>query len=53
VRDDGLWLQPIDGGQAIEIEQPLFPESEWSRLPLSLSYFGQIDWTGQFSWWSP
>jgi len=53
VSGNGLWLAPARGGRPVEIERPLFPESEWNQLPLSLSYFGQIDWTGQFSWSSP
>jgi hypothetical protein len=53
VSGDGLWLAPASGGKPVEIERPLFPESTWKTLPFSLSFNGQIDWTGQFSWSSP
>ena len=53
VRNDGLWLSPLKGN-ATEVEYPLFPPQQWRSVGNdNLSYFGQIDWTGQFSWWSP
>ena len=52
VRNDGLWLQPIDGGAPIEIEHPLFA-SDALTGPDSVDYFGQIPWTAQFTWKSP
>jgi hypothetical protein len=53
VNNDGLWLAPASGGKPVEIERPLFPESTWKAPPLSISFNGHIDWTGQFSWSSP
>jgi hypothetical protein len=54
VSGDGLWLAPVGrGGKAVEIEHPLFPEQQWNTTSATISYFGQIDWTGQFSWSSP
>lgn len=53
VSNDGLWLVPVRGGPAVEIESPLFPPRQWKTLSGDISYYGQIDWTRQFSWWSP
>jgi hypothetical protein len=54
VRDDALWLSPVVGGKASEIAGPLFPLSEWRNiLSSAISFYGQINWTGQFAWWSP
>ncbi len=53
VSGDGLWLAPAAGGKPVEIARPLFPEKIWKAQPTSISFNGQIDWTGQFSWWSP
>jgi hypothetical protein len=54
VSGDGLWLAPVGrGGKAVAIEYPLFPHQQWNTTSATISYFGQIDWTGQFSWWSP
>jgi WD40-like Beta Propeller Repeat len=56
VSGDGLWLAAASGGRPVEIEHPLFPERQWSNgagPSGAISYFGQIHWTGQFSWWSP
>jgi hypothetical protein len=52
VRDDGLWLQPLSGGAAVEIEHPLLSSAALSG-PDSVDYFGQIPWSAEFSWWSP
>lgn len=52
VQDDGLWLAPAAGGRPTRIVYPLFkPDGLYSSL--SNDYYGQIPWTGQFSWWSP
>jgi hypothetical protein len=53
VSGDGLWLAPAGGGRPVEIVRPLFPRSVWTQLPISVSFDGSIDWTSQFSWWSP
>ncbi len=55
VANDALWLAPAAGGKPIEIAEPLYPRSEWLRQdsPQSISYYGQINWTGQFTWHSP
>ncbi|MGH8995352.1 MAG: TolB family protein [Acidimicrobiales bacterium] len=50
---DGLWLYSVSGGSPTEIADPLFPPIEWTGMAGSISYYGQIDWSGQFSWWSP
>ena len=44
VANDGIWLWRDLKGVPIEITSPLFPKNNWN------SYFGQIDWTGQFAW---
>jgi len=53
VSDDGLWLAPVPRGRPVEIEHPLFPEQEWKTVQTTgtISYYGQIAWTAQFSWW--
>jgi hypothetical protein len=55
VSGDGLWLAPVAGGKPVEIEHPLFSQRQWSTIgtTATISYYGQIDWTGQFSWSSP
>ncbi len=50
VSGDGHWLTPVAGGRPVEIEHPLFPQKQWKTTSSAISYFGQIDWTGQFSW---
>jgi hypothetical protein len=53
---DGLWLMPLSTGQPIEIVHPLYAVTEWnSRVSHlgTISYYGQIPWKHQFSWWSP
>ena len=55
VSNDGLWLAPVGSGKPVEIEHPLFPEQQWNTIgtTATISYYGQIPWTGQFSWSSP
>lgn len=52
---DGLWLMPLATGTPVEIVHPLYADTEWnskvSHLS-SISYYGQIPWKDQFSWWS-
>jgi dipeptidyl aminopeptidase/acylaminoacyl peptidase len=53
VSDDGLWIAPLNG-KPIEIEYPLFPTQQWKAVARDgLSFYGQIPWSGQFSWSSP
>ncbi len=53
VKGDGLWLAPLSG-KPIEIEYPLFPPRQWWRVGTNgLSFYGQINWAGQFGWSSP
>ncbi|MHB1497290.1 MAG: hypothetical protein ACYCXN_05195, partial [Acidimicrobiales bacterium] len=53
VRDNALWLSPVLGGKATELETPLFPPAEWQDVLRSgISFYGQVNWGGQFSWWS-
>ncbi len=44
--NDGLWLVPALAEHPVEIASPLFPADQWP------SYYAQVDWTGQFDWWS-
>jgi hypothetical protein len=55
VSGDALWLVPAKGGRPTEVASPLFPPSQWRDIGSSdlLSYYGQVDWAGQFNWWSP
>jgi hypothetical protein len=53
VNDNALWLSPALGGKAIELETPLFPPAQWQDvLSSELSFYGQVAWADQFSWWS-
>lgn len=54
--DDGLWLMPLATGRPIEVVHPLYAQREWNdkSSPLGwISFYGQIPWQSQFSWWSP
>ena len=54
VSGDALWLSPATGGKPTEIATPLFAPAEWLHPRFGvISYYGQIDWTGQFNWRSP
>ena len=44
--DDGVWLLPSLDAKPVQIATPLFTPSNWP------SYFGQIAWSAQMSWWS-
>jgi dipeptidyl aminopeptidase/acylaminoacyl peptidase len=45
--DDGVWLLPRLDAKPVRIATPLFALSSWP------SYFGQMAWPAQLSWWSP
>lgn len=47
VADDALWLVPSSGGKPEKIAGPLYPRSAWP------SYYGQVDWSGEFAWAPP
>ena len=57
VDNDELWLWPVGQTKPTEVAGPLFPEAEWKTNASSggqyLSYYNQIPWSAQFSWWSP
>ena len=54
VSNDALWLTPATGGRAVEVASPLFPPAEWEDIVSSgLSFYGQVTWASQFTWWSP
>ena len=44
VADDSLWLLPVLSKKAVRIESPLFQPGAWP------SYYGQVNWSGQFAW---
>jgi len=44
VADDGLWLLTGLTAPPVEVAKPLFPANAWP------SYYGQVDWSGQFAW---
>ena len=53
--NDGLWLMPLSTGKPVEIVHPLYSESDWNSKGshlASVSFYGQIPWHDQFSWWS-
>jgi len=54
VAGDGLWLAPAAGGKPTEIAAPLFAPAKLLHPGLDpISYYGQINWNGQFAWRSP
>jgi hypothetical protein len=58
VSNDSLWMWPVNGAHPVEIAGPLFSEQAWHDANALdggqyLSYYHQVDWIGQFSWWSP
>jgi dipeptidyl aminopeptidase/acylaminoacyl peptidase len=44
--DDSVWLLPRLAAKPVRIATPLFAPASWP------SYFGQIAWPAQLSWWS-
>jgi Tol biopolymer transport system component len=46
VSDDGLWLDADLASSPVEIARPLFTPGDWPQ------YYGQVDFSSQFSWWS-
>jgi hypothetical protein len=44
VDNDGLYLLPRIGATPEPIAKPMFPPNAWT------SYYGEINWTGNFSW---
>lgn len=44
VRDDSLWLGPVGTASSARVAGPLFASAAPS------GYYGQVDWTTQFSW---
>jgi len=44
VADDALWLLPTASGKPVRIASPLFTANVWP------SFYGEVDWTGQFAW---
>ncbi len=47
IANDGVWLLPHLNAKPVRIATPLFAPSSWP------SYFGQMAWPAQLSWWSP
>ncbi|HXW35544.1 MAG TPA: hypothetical protein VEJ87_13280 [Acidimicrobiales bacterium] len=45
VSNDGLWIRSASASESTEIESPLFVPQKWP------SYYGQVAFTSQFSWW--
>jgi len=44
VADDSLWLLPAISSRPLRLESPLFTPGAWP------SYYGQVNWSGQFAW---
>jgi hypothetical protein len=59
VKDDGLFMDPARGGDAVDVAGPLYSPAQWrssyapSGPPPRTAYFGQIPRIWQFAWWSP
>jgi WD40-like Beta Propeller Repeat len=54
VDNNALWLWHVRGGRPIRIAGPLLPRSQWkaANSGIQFSFFEQVDFLGQFSWWS-
>jgi hypothetical protein len=54
VDNNALWLWHVHGGKAMRIASPLFLRSQWiaTNSGFQFSFFEQVDFLGQFSWWS-
>jgi hypothetical protein len=45
VARDGIWLPPRISGQPVRIANPLFQPGNWP------TYYRQVGWMAQFTWW--
>jgi hypothetical protein len=54
VDNNALWLWRVNGGRPTRIASPLFLRNQWiaKNSGFQFSFFEQIDFLGQFSWWS-
>jgi Tol biopolymer transport system component len=54
VDNDALWLWQVNGGKPTKIASPLFLRNQWiaANNGLQFSFFEQVDFRGQFAWWS-
>jgi hypothetical protein len=54
VDNNALWLWRVHGAKPIRIASPLFLRSQWiaANSGIQFSFFEQVDFLGQFSWWS-
>jgi hypothetical protein len=53
VDNNALWLWHVDGGEPTRIASPLFLPSQWiANKDFQFSFFEQVNFLGQFSWWS-
>lgn len=42
--NDALWLRKTPSSNPVQIASPLFPETDWP------SYYAEVNWNDQFSW---
>ncbi len=54
VNNNALWLWHVNGGKPTKIASPLFLRSQWMATNggFQFSFYEQVDFVGQFSWWS-
>jgi WD40-like Beta Propeller Repeat len=54
VDNDALWLWRVNGGQPTRVASPLFSPKQWiaKNSGFQFSYYEQVNFSGQFSWWS-
>jgi hypothetical protein len=43
---NGIYLLPQTTGRPVRIATPLFQPGHWP------TYYGQVSWAAQFTWWS-
>jgi WD40-like Beta Propeller Repeat len=54
VDDNALWLWRVNSSHPTKIASPLFLRDQWiaNRNYYQFTYFEQVDFSSQFSWWS-
>ena len=54
VANNALWLWQVNTAQPLKVASPLLPPRQWMTAEgeMSYSYYEQVNFHGQFSWWS-
>ncbi len=54
VDNNALWIWPVNGAHPAKVAGPLFPPQQWTSVKdaSDISFYEQVDFRDQFSWWS-